>query len=63
VSCSNSERDFEFSFYDDVDDALIEGLEQNKNFFTLLLNNEEIKRSVLGIFTSEIYTSLREFAT
>ena len=60
---NNSERDFEFSFYDDVDDALIEGLEQNKDFFTLLLNNEEIKRSVLGIFTSEIYTSLREFAT
>lgn len=26
----------------------------------LLLNNEEIKREVLGIFTSEIYKSLRE---
>lgn len=57
---NNSEKDFEFSFYDDIDDALIEGLEQNQDFFTLLLNNEEIKRSVLGIFTSEIYTSLRK---
>lgn len=57
---NNSENDFEFSFYDDIDDALIEGLEQNQDFFTLLLNNEEIKRSVLGIFTSEIYTSLRK---
>ena len=46
-------------FYDDIDDALIEGLEQNQDFFTLLLNNEEIKRSVLGIFSGEIYTSLR----
>lgn len=59
---NNSEKDFEFSFYDDIDDALIEGLEQNQDFFTLLLNNEEIKRSVLGIFTSEIYTSLRKLS-
>ena len=59
---NNSEKDFEFTFYDDIDDALIEGLEQNKDFFTLLLNNDEIKKSVLGIFSSEIYTSLRELA-
>lgn len=57
---NNSEKDFEFSFYDDIDDALIEGLEQNQDFFTLLLNNDEIKRSVLGIFTSEIYNSLKD---
>ena len=57
---NNSERDFEFSFYDDIDDALIEGLEQNQDFFTLLLNNDEIKKSVLGIFSGEIYKSLRK---
>ena len=57
---NNTEQDFEFSFYDDIDDALIEGLEQNKDFFSLLLSNEEIKKSVLGIFTGEIYHSLRE---
>lgn len=57
---NNSEKDFEFSFYDDIDDALIEGLEQNQDFFTLLLNNDEIKKSVLGIFSGEIYTSLRD---
>ena len=57
---NNNEKDFEFTFYDDIDDALIEGLEQNRDFFTLLLNNDEIKRSVLGIFSSEIYASLRE---
>ena len=59
---NNSESDFEFTFYDDIDDALIEGLEQNKDFFTLLLNNAEIKKSVLGIFAREIYTSLRDLA-
>ena len=41
-------------------DALIEGLEQNQDFFTLLLSNDEIKRQVLGIFTEEIYRSLRD---
>lgn len=57
---NNSEKDFEFSFYDDIDDALIEGLEQNQDFFTLLLNNEDLKKQVLGIFSSEIYRDLRE---
>ena len=59
---SNTRKDFEFSFYDDIDDALIEGLEQNNEFFTLLLNNDEFKRSVLGIFAGEIYNSLRNSA-
>lgn len=56
---NNTVKDFEFSYFDDIDDALIEGLEQNQDFFTLLLSNEEIKKQVLGIFTDEIYESLR----
>ena len=49
-------------FYADTNtnDALIEGLEQNQDFFSLLLGNDDIKKQVLGIFTEEIYTSLRE---
>ena len=57
---NNTEKDFEFSFYRDIDDALIKGLETNQDFFTLLLNNEKSKRDVLGIFASEIYKSLRQ---
>lgn len=57
---SNTEKDFEFAFNDHIDDALIEGLSQNQDFFTLLLNNDEIKHEVLGIFTDEIYKKLRE---
>lgn len=57
---NNTVQDFEFSYFDDIDDALIEGLEQNQDFFSLLLGNDEIKRQVLGIFTDEIYKSLRE---
>ena len=57
---NNTIKDFEFSYFDDIDDALIEGLEQNQDFFSLLLNDDEIKREVLGIFTDEIYKSLRK---
>ncbi|MBQ3128441.1 MAG: type I restriction endonuclease subunit R [Clostridia bacterium] len=56
---NNTIKDFEFSYFDDIDDALIEGLSQNQDFFSLLLNNDEIKKQVLGIFTDEIYKSLR----
>jgi type I restriction enzyme R subunit len=59
---NNTVNDFEFSYLDSIDDALIEGLEQNKDFFSLLLDNDEIKKQVLGIFTDEIYKSLREAA-
>lgn len=44
----------------DIDDALIEGLEQNQDFFSLLLSNKDIKEKVLGIFTEEIYNSLKK---
>lgn len=57
---NNSERDFELSYFDRIDDMLIEGLEHNKEFFTVLLNNNELKKEVLGTFTEEIYNSLRK---
>ena len=50
----------EFAFFDHADDALIDGLEQNQDFFTLLLQNDEIKREVLGLFVSDTYQSLRQ---
>ena len=56
---NNTEKDFEFSYFDDIDDALIEGLEQNRDFFTMLLSHDDIKREVMGVFTGEIYKSLR----
>lgn len=56
---NNTEKDFEFAYFDNVDDALIEGLNQNQDFFTLLLQHDEIKKEVLGIFVDEIYRGLR----
>lgn len=57
---NNTEKDFEFAYFDNIDEALIEGLEQNQDFFSLLLGNEEMKKKVLGIFSEEIYNSLKE---
>ena len=57
---NNTEKDFEFAYFDNIDDALIEGLEQNQDFFSLLLSNDEMKRKVLGIFSDEIYNSLKK---
>ena len=42
-----------------IEEALIEGLSQNQEFFTLLLEHEDIKKEILGIFLSEIYRSLK----
>ena len=57
---NNSEQDFEFAYFNNIDDALIEGLDQNQDFFILLLDNEELKKEVLGIFADEIYQHLRQ---
>lgn len=56
---SNTVKDFEFAYFDNIDDALIAGLEQNQDFFSLLLGNDEIKKRVMGIFAEEIYMSLK----
>ena len=44
---NNTQKDFEFSYFDDIDGALIEGLFQNQDFFSLLLSNDEMKHQVL----------------
>ena len=59
---NNSENDFKFSYFSNVEDALIEGLGQNQGFFGYLLDHPDAQKEVLGIFMSEIYKSLRENA-
>lgn len=56
---ANTEQDFAFPYYESADDVLIEGLSQNQDFFTLLLNNDDLKKEMLGIFLSEIYKEFR----
>ena len=59
---NNSVNDFKFSYFSNVEDALIEGLGQNQGFFGYLLDHPDAQKEVLGIFMSEIYKSLRENA-
>lgn len=55
----NSLSDFTFSYYDEVDDALLKGISKNEEFFNMLLGNDDIKKEVLDIFLEEIYKSLK----
>lgn len=49
-----------FSYDSGTDEALLSGLEQNQDFFFMLLNDDELKKRVLGIFEPEIYKALRD---
>lgn len=57
---NNSAKDFKFSYFSNIENALIEGLEQNQGFFGYLLDHPEAQKEVLGIFMFEIYKSLRK---
>lgn len=57
---NNSEQDFKLAYYKQIDKALIKGLAQNQQFFTYLLNNEDVKKKALGLFTKEIYATLKD---
>ena len=56
---NNKEKDFEFSYFDHIDDALVDAMAEDKEFSSFLLKNEDIKKQLLGIFAHEIYKSLR----
>ena len=57
---NNNEDDFAFSFYDDADEALLAGLMSNNEFFTLLLNDQNLKKRVLDAFKHSVYTELKK---
>ena len=57
---NNSLRDFRFAYFDAVQDALLEGFEQNQEFYALLLDNDEKKRELMQVFLEDIYKRLRE---
>lgn len=57
---NNTLNEFKFTYDDCVQDALVEGYDQNVDFYTLLLNNEEIRAKFANVFMREIYRILRE---
>lgn len=56
---SNTIDEFKFTYDDCVQDALVEGYDQNVDFYTLLLNNEEVRAKFATVFMAEIYRILR----
>jgi type I restriction enzyme R subunit len=56
---TNTLKDFHFTYDDSVDDALVDGYDQNEDFYSLLLNNDELKKKVMHIFIEDVYNSLK----
>lgn len=56
----NPFSNFGFSYYKNVDKALIEGYEHNKELYKLLLDDEDIKKRILGIYMEDIYKNLKK---
>lgn len=59
---NNALKDFKFAYFDAVQDALLDGYEQNQEFFTLLLENDERKRELMQVFLEDVYKNLRNEA-
>lgn len=57
---TNTLKDFKFTYDDAVKAALKKGYSQNTDFFKLLMNNADIKKKVMGVFTNEVYTTLKK---
>ena len=57
---TNTLNNFEFTYFTEIDDALLDGLQQNQEFFSMLLNDEGLKKEVLGIFIKSIYEDLKK---
>lgn len=56
---NNTEEDFAFTYYDKVDDVLVDGLENVQEFLGALLNDKESKRRVFDFLMPDIYRYLR----
>ena len=56
---NNTLNEFKFTYDDCVQDALVEGYDQNVDFYTLLLNNEEVRAKFANVFMTEVYRILR----
>lgn len=55
----NNYDDFKFTYDDCVQEALVLGFEQNIDFYTLLLDNEDVREKIASVFMLEIYKVLR----
>ncbi len=59
VAKANSLDAFKLPFYDAAADAMTDCLEQNEEFYTLLLKNKEAAETVLDAIIKNVYSSLK----
>ena len=57
---NNTRNDFENEFFKHVDDAMINGYEENMKFYDLLLKREDVKRQLLHALIDDVYNSLKK---
>ena len=55
----NSRENFADAYYDHLNNALVQGSEDSKQFFYLLLKNPDLKKEIMGIFIDELYQKFR----
>lgn len=55
---TNSLPEFSFTFSDCVDNAIVRAFDQNTDFFTVILNNDELRTKIKNIFMGDIYNTL-----
>lgn len=58
----NSIAEFKFTYDDCVQDALVSGYDQNVDFYTLLLSNEEVRAKFANVFMHEIYSMFKNLS-
>lgn len=56
----NEYKDFNFAYYRSVDEALEEGYDHNRELYRLLLDDNDAKKRILGIYMEEIYKVLNK---
>ena len=57
---NNSERDFSFAFFDEIETAMLDEYDTNREFSKMILDNEDMKKQTFGIFEKEMYELLRQ---
>lgn len=57
---NNKLDDFRFAYEDMVEEALVAGWEQNQDFYSTLLSNDELRKKVSDAFIDEVYNILKD---
>lgn len=57
----NTFDDFKSALTDKIDDAIMDSATENQNFNNEMLNSENLKNSIFGVFSDDLYSRLRGY--